>query len=104
MKTATTTSICASRLYSSLEALEPRIAPAAILTFLDVDGDTITIKTSKGTNADLAAVGLVQTSTPAGAVPGGVQIDKINLSDNAVFDGTDLTVTARRGVSGDGLV
>jgi hypothetical protein len=91
-------------LQSSLEALEARIAPAKLLTLVDVDGDLITITTSKGTDAQLAAV--VSTSSPAGAVTGGVQINAINLQNNAAaFDGTDLTVTAKPGpLGGNGLV
>lgn len=86
-----------------IEPLEARIAPAAVLTLTDVDGDLVTIKTSKGTNADLAAV--VTTSMPAGSVPGGVAIDTINLAANAIFDGTNLSVTAKPGpLGGDGLV
>jgi hypothetical protein len=40
---------------SIVEALESRIVPAAVFTFTDVDGDAVTVKTSKGTNADLSA-------------------------------------------------
>ena len=40
---------------SYVELLESRIAPAAIYHFTDVDGDLVTIKTSKGTDAQLAA-------------------------------------------------
>ena len=79
--------------YTAIEALEARIAPAAIFTFNDVDGDAVTVKTSKGTNAELAAV--ITTTTPAGSVMGGKSLDKINLGMNTVFDGTDISVTAR---------
>lgn len=41
---------------NSIEALEARIAPAKLLTLVDVNGDLITITTSKGADADLAAV------------------------------------------------
>lgn len=37
-----------------LESLESRLALAAVVTFTDIDGDVVTAKTSKGTNADLA--------------------------------------------------
>jgi len=89
---------------SSIEVLETRIAPAKLLTLVDVDGDLITITTTKGTDADLLAA--VTTSTPAGAVPGGVFINVINLGANAAaFDGTSITITAKRGpLGGDGLV
>lgn len=91
-------------LCSTIEPLEPRIAPAGIMTLTDVDGDLITIKTSKGTSSDLAAMGVVVTSTPSGSVQNGVQIDSINLT-NVLFDGTDISVTAKRGpTGGNGLV
>src|SRR5436190_17500804 len=32
-----------------IESLEPRIAPAAILTFTDIDGDRVIVKSSTGT-------------------------------------------------------
>jgi hypothetical protein len=41
--------------HSSIEHLEARIAPAAILHYTDVDGDLVTIKCSKVTQAQLAA-------------------------------------------------
>ena len=85
----------------SIEPLEPRIAPAAVFTFTDVDGDIVTVKTSKGTNADLAAV--LTFSDPAAANPR--QLQTINLSSSAGFAGTDLSVTAKRGpTGGDGRV
>jgi hypothetical protein len=89
---------------SSLELLESRIAPAKLLSLVDVDGDLISITTTKGTDAQLLAV--VSKTNPAGAVPGGVAISEINLADNlAAFDGASITVTARRGpLGGDGLV
>ena len=37
---------------STIEVIEARIAPAAVFTLTDVDGDRVTIATSKGTNAD----------------------------------------------------
>jgi hypothetical protein len=55
--------------YTSVEPLETRIAPAAIFTFIDVDGDAVTVKTSKGTNADLAAVITTTASFPSIAPP-----------------------------------
>ena len=83
-----------------LEMLEPRIAPAAVLTFTDVDGDTIKIVTSKGTNAELAAV------VKLTAMGMGQEIDGINLSANPVFSGTNLSITATtpEGGAGDGFV
>ena len=83
-----------------IEPLEARIAPAAVFTFTDPDGDRVTVKTSKGTNADLAAAGVLTFDTAAD-VPR--QLRTIDLSANAVFAGTDLTITAARGPLGDGV-
>src|SRR5688572_23147167 len=89
-----------SALYCSIEPLEARIAPAR-LSLIDVDGDLITITTTKGTDAELDAA--VSSFAVAGAVPGGETIDTINLTGD--FDGTSLSVTAKRGpLGGDGLV
>ena len=87
--------------YSSPEILESRIAPAAVYHFTDIDGDQVTISTSHGTNAQLAtAVHLVS----AGAL-GGYLLTELDLSSQpAIFNGTDLTITAHRGpLGGDGL-
>jgi hypothetical protein len=86
--------------FRGFERLESRDVPGTLST-IDVDGDLVTIATSKGTDAQLAAV----LSLAASGVPGGQRIDVINLAGNAVFDGTNLTVTAKRGpLGGDGLV
>jgi hypothetical protein len=86
----------------SIEILETRIAPAATFTYFDFDGDKVTITTSKGTNADLAAVLFFDSAIP----DSNRQLRAIDLSLNAVFAGTNLSITARldpeRG--GDGLV
>ena len=42
--------------HTAIEPLEARIAPAATFTFADVDGDFVTIKTSKGTDGELNAI------------------------------------------------
>lgn len=90
---------------SRIETLEARIAPAAVFVFTDVDGDTVTVKTSKGTNADLAAA--LTFSDPNPANPR--QLQTINLSGppgpSSPFAGTDLSVTAKRSaLGGDGRV
>src|SRR5262245_1098778 len=86
--------------FSAVELLEPRIAPAAVLTFTDVDGDLAKIISSKGSKADLEAA---MTTTPSGM---GLRIDVINLSKDSVFNGTSLKVlaTTPAGGMGDGLV
>ena len=85
--------------FSVLELLEHGIAPAAVFTFTDVDGDKVTIKTSKGTDAELtAALTLVEVS------PGDQQLVKVDLSSSASFAGTDLLITAKKSPTGDGRV
>jgi hypothetical protein len=81
-----------------IETLEARIAPAAIFSLTDVDGDIVTVKTSKGTDANLIAA---MTTSSAGV---GGQIREIDLSTNAVFAGTDLIVTVVKKPGGDGFV
>src|SRR5688500_17289997 len=84
---------------SVIELLEGRIAPAALLTFIDADGDSVTIKTSKGANADLAPLITTETSGM------GVAIREIDLSKaSSIFDGTDLSVLVTKAATGDGLV
>lgn len=82
-----------------LETLEDRIAPATF-TFGDVDGDFVTVKTSKGSDSELAAI----VSTAQGGL--GVQLQGIDFGANpTVFDGTSLTITAKRmSIGGDGFV
>jgi hypothetical protein len=83
----------------NIEPLESRIAPAAIFKFTDVDGDAVTITTSKGTASDLAAI---ITVTDEGI---GQKLQRIDFSLSPfIFAGTNLTVTAKRTAEGgDGL-
>lgn len=82
--------------YSYVEILESRIAPAAMVTFTDVDGDTVLVKTSKGTNADLLAALTIHAG----------QLEKVDFTTNAVFKKTslDISVKTRDPVTGDGFV
>ena len=83
-----------------IEQLEPRIAPATLLSttavrYTDVDGDIVMVSISKGsldllTNFTFAAAGR------------GEQLQRISLTGEA-FAGTDLTVTSRQTANGDGL-
>jgi hypothetical protein len=78
----------------NIEPLETRIAPAAVFTFTDVDGDLVKITTSLGSNADLAA---------AATLVGG-QLRLLNLSA-AVFQNTNVTASVvTESAAGDGLV
>jgi len=82
-----------------IESLESRLAPAGVVTFTDVDGDLVTVRTNLGTNESLtAALFLV----PAGGV-GGFQLAQVFFSD-PVFAGTRLRITAQPGTGGDGQV
>lgn len=78
-----------------IELLEPRIAPAAVFTYTDVDGDKVTIRTSAG-NDGLLALGVSLTN--------GV-LTRINLNQETfgdAFSGTNLSITVKRAATGDG--
>jgi len=79
-----------------IESLESRIAPAAILAFTDSDGDAITVKASKGTNAQLAT---------AVARDGMGNITVVTLS-SAIYEGSNFSITATtpHGSHGDGHI
>lgn len=84
---------------SSLERLEARIAPATLLnprtvTYIDPDGDTVRVTTSKGTwdlTTDFVFV-------PAGV---GEQLQRIDVARKAEFIGAKITVSAQG--PGDGF-
>jgi hypothetical protein len=70
----------------SLEILEQRIAPAATYSYINADGGTVKISTSKGVDADLAAT-LVLIGLPGGQ---GMALNQMNLASHPVFRGTDI--------------
>jgi hypothetical protein len=84
--------------------LEVRVVPAATFTYFDLDGDKVTITTSKGADADLAAPGVLNFDTGDPNI--NRQLRLIDLSLNPVFAGTNLSITAKRDPvrGGDGLV
>ena len=88
---------------AAIEPLETRIAPAAVFTYIDADGDDVTLKTSKGTLADLEAAGVLTFSSADQAAPR--QLQRIDLSADVDFEGTDLIITAKRNATrgGDGF-
>jgi hypothetical protein len=93
---------CGRVAIATIEPLEARVAPAS-LTFTDVDGDLVTVTTSKGSNIELAAI---VTKANEGI---GEELHLINFALNsatqAAFAGTNLTVTAKRtSLGGDGFV
>ncbi len=78
----------------SIEPLETRIAPAAVFTFTDVDGDLVKITTTLGTNAELAAA----------VTEVGGQLRLLDLRA-AVFQNTNVTASVlTKSATGDGLV
>jgi hypothetical protein len=84
-----------------LEILEPRIAPAGVFTFLDTDGDAVTVSSTRGTNADLAAA--VQPFLSASGA--GFQLQKVALNTApAIFKGTTLVISAAPSAGGNGFV
>lgn len=78
------------------ERLERRLALAGLFTFTDIDGDVVTVKTSKGGNADLAAA-----LTLSGGTSG--QLQSVNLAANPAFIGTTFTLTVKKAGGGDGF-
>jgi hypothetical protein len=80
---------------AGLEVLEARIAPAAVFSYLEADGDMVTIKTSTGTSPHLET---------AAAVVGG-QLEKLDLSMatwGTEFAGATVTFSVTKGAAGDG--
>ncbi|MHA3773991.1 hypothetical protein ACXR0O_20865 [Verrucomicrobiota bacterium sgz303538] len=85
---------------SSIERLEPRVAPAVVIlnphtaTFTDIDGDHVTITVSKGT--------LTVANLLTAAKLQGDQLQLIDFSSGG-FDDANLTVSVKRAPEGDGL-
>lgn len=86
--------------FTMIESLEARIAPAALISFTEIDGDLITIKTNKGTNGDLAtAAGLENGATGVN----GFSLRFIKSEGLAdLFAGTNVTITAKKLGDGNG--
>src|SRR5204863_3817686 len=85
------------RFRSAAEVLEARIAPAS-LSFLDVDGDNVTITTDHGSDIQLQAAAHLNEVTP-----GHFQLQELKLDDVAAFRGTNVTIEATAN-GGDGFV
>jgi hypothetical protein len=84
-----------------IEPLESRIAPAAIVSFTETDGDKITVQTSKGTQAQLEdALNITKGATGID----GFTLDLIESPALAsAFAGTSVTINAVKTGAGDGL-
>lgn len=77
-----------------VELLEARIAPASVISYMDLDGDEVTVKSSHG---DLNG----RTTFFVGE-GGGKQLQELNLTDDS-FSGAKITFSVKRGAQGDGL-
>lgn len=89
------TRLLALELLDRRQALSVTIVNPTTATFIDIDGDLATVKVSAGT----LTAGLFTTA----AKGLGDQLQEINLGGGG-FDGTSLTVTAKKIATGDGLV
>ena len=78
----------------SVEPLEPRLVPASVLTYTDLDGDRVTVRSSTG---DLAGKGTLRADAT------GATLVDLDLTDPS-FQGCDITTTVVRAPTGDGLV
>ena len=87
--------------FNSGAAVAPTIS-GKTTTFTDVDGDLVTVKVSKGA----LAAGDFTLLHPLGAVAGGAQLVKLDVTGDANFlPGAAITITAKRGpLGGDGHV
>jgi hypothetical protein len=73
----------------NIEPLETRIAPASVLTYVDIDGDRVTVTSTLGELAGRATIV-------------GGQLRLLDLSAPS-FDGTSITVSVVKAGAGDGL-
>ena len=92
-----------------LQALEGRITPAAVVHFFEADGDRITVRTNKGSTAQLLATLTDQNGSAITEGATGVARFYIDFRASAAlppaFAGTNLTVgTAKYHRAGNNLV
>lgn len=94
-----------SRSFSSIEPLEARIAPAAVVMITDIDGDTVSVKTSKGTNAQLTAALKLSGMGMSGTIRE-IDFSTVPLVGGVnPFAGTDLAISVvKQGPAGNGRV
>jgi hypothetical protein len=88
--------------FSSIEPLEPRIAPASltgrVLSYTDVDGDKVNVTLTKGT---LTSDNFVFDTAFGSSLP--QQLLRISLENVADVGGTDIQVKVTRAPGGDGV-
>lgn len=92
-------------MFQTIEVLEARVAPAAVLTITDIDGDKVQIVTSKGTVAQLTAAVKLSGTGLTGAIQE-IDFSTVPLVNGVnPFAGTDLTVSVlQKAPLGDGRV
>lgn len=78
------------------DRLEERLPLAGLFAYTDIDGDLVTLKSSKGGDAELAAAVTLSAGTSG-------QLQSVNLATNPIFAGTNLTLTVKKAGGGDGL-
>ena len=87
------------------ELLESRIAPAAVFVYTDVDGDTVTVRSSKGNSTDLTKIMLEhEAAQGSGYRIGSIDLTNVPPANFGEFDNTNLTISVKRGPHGDGHV
>jgi hypothetical protein len=77
-----------------IEPLENRVAPASVLTFTDVDGDSVKVISSTG-NLNAAGVATFDATHH--------QLFMLTLTDDS-FEGASIKTVVRKSDTGDGLV
>jgi len=85
----------------AIESLEARIAPAAVFTYTEPDGDRVTVKSSLGSSPGLLLAATFDT--PMAATKSLLRLD-LDFAPGQ-FEGADISITVtQRGEQGDGLV
>lgn len=85
---------------NALEVLEDRIAPAGLATFVDVDGDVVTVKSSVGTSLALQAA---VTAAVGGDNLTPSQMQTLTLGSPFAGGAIKISVTGKAS-GGDGMV
>lgn len=70
------------------------------VTYTDIDGDKVTVKTSAGQFTRE----MFTFATLPGSVPNGQLLEMLNIAGNQTFTGANLTVSVKKAKAGDGSV